>query len=102
METDLTPSEELRTLRAASGQSASWCAEHVARVTARSWQYWESGGKHGRPCRVPGDVLATMRRMAAAVQGVLAELDAGQAVYTSARRAARGGAPEKGCASSAP
>ena len=72
MKADLTPPEELR---AASGHSSPWCARHIGHVTARSWQYWESGGKNGRPCRVPDDVLCAMRRLATAVQQALKDIN---------------------------
>ena len=61
----------LRALREASGHTAAWCAQNVGHVALRSWQYWESGGRSGRPVRVPDDVMEAMRRLALAVQGVL-------------------------------
>ena len=74
-----TPAEELRALRAASGHSAVWCAEHVGGVSVRSWKYWEAGPRDGRPSTVPADVLAGMRTLAAAVQGALAVIKASRA-----------------------
>ena len=76
MNTTATPAEELRALRAASGHSAAWCAEHIGRVNVRSWNYWEAGPRDGRPATVPADVLAGMRTLAAAVQGALAVINA--------------------------
>ncbi|NLX17609.1 MAG: hypothetical protein GXY45_11685 [Ramlibacter sp.] len=61
----------LRQLRDLSGHSATWCAEHVGKVTLRSWNYWEAGTKQGHPVTVPDDVMVTMRDLAAAVQRVL-------------------------------
>ena len=71
-----TPSQRLLALRQASGHSQSWCAEHIAHVSDRSWRYWEAGDKHGRtPARVPEDVLEAMHVLADAVQGALRRIE---------------------------
>ncbi|MDO4704733.1 MAG: hypothetical protein Q4A98_00730 [Comamonadaceae bacterium] len=74
---DQTTTNPLRQLRELSGHSAAWCAAHVGHVSLRSWNYWESGTKQGRPVRVPDDVMQTMQRLADAVQQALAPTQPG-------------------------
>lgn len=77
--TTTSPSGELRTLRAASGHSVIWCAEHVAQVSVRTWKYWEAGARNGRQANVPADVMAGMQILAAAVQNALAAIEKNRA-----------------------
>lgn len=57
-------------LRAASGHSASWCAENIGKVSKRTWSYWENG-RNGSFPRVPDDVMEKMLALASAVQNAL-------------------------------
>lgn len=61
----------LRQLRELSGHSAAWCADNIAQVSLRSWNYWEAGAKQGSPVQPPEDVMTHMHALAEAVQSVL-------------------------------
>ena len=73
---------QLAELRAISGHSAAWCAEHIGHVSKRTWLYWEAG-RNGLPPNPPAGVIAGMEILASAVQAALKKIGEGK---TNTRR----------------